>query len=97
MAKRNVLHRVESLWFKFTASISFFQFTLLCHNHRAKNIRIQTFFFWSVYSHLQTEYGNLQSKSPYSTQVQKNTDQEKHRIRIFSGSGFSTKLTRRMD
>ena len=60
MAKRNVLHRVESLWFKFTASISFFQFTLLCHNHRVKNIRIQTFFFWSVYSHLQTEYGNLQ-------------------------------------
>ena len=44
MAKRNVLHRVESLWFKFTASISFFQFTLLCHNHRVKNIRIQTFF-----------------------------------------------------
>ena len=31
--------------------------------------------FWSVFSRIQTEYGELQSKSPYSVRMQEYTDQ----------------------
>ena len=33
-------------------------------------------FFWSVFSHIWTEYGNLQSKSPYSVRMRENADQK---------------------
>ena len=33
-------------------------------------------FFWSVFSHIPTEYGNLLRKSPYSVRIQENTDQK---------------------
>ena len=44
-----------------------------------KSIQILSF-FWFVFSCMQTEYGNLRSKSPYSVQIQENTDQKKLRI-----------------
>ena len=31
-------------------------------------------FFWSVFSRIWTEYGDLQSKSPYSVRMQENAD-----------------------
>ena len=31
--------------------------------------------FWSVFSHIWTEYGEIQSISPYSVQMRENTDQ----------------------
>ena len=37
-------------------------------------------FFWSVITSARTEYGFIRSKSPYSVQIQKNTDQKKLRI-----------------
>ena len=37
-------------------------------------------FFWSVYSCIQTEYGDLNSKSPHSVRIQDNTDQKKLHI-----------------
>ena len=33
--------------------------------------------FWSVFSHIWTEYGDLWNKSLYSVQIWENTDQEK--------------------
>ena len=33
-------------------------------------------FFWSVFSHTRTEYGDLKSKSPYSVQMWENADQK---------------------
>ena len=36
--------------------------------------------FWSVFSYILTEYGDLRSKFPYSIRMQGNTDQEKLRI-----------------
>ena len=33
-------------------------------------------FFWSVISHIQTEYVDLRSNSPYSVQMWENTDQK---------------------
>ena len=37
-------------------------------------------FFWSVFSGIWTEHGDLIHKSPYSVQIQENTDQKKLRI-----------------
>ena len=37
-------------------------------------------FFWSVFSCIRKEYGDLLHKSPYSVQIQENTDQKKLRI-----------------
>ena len=37
-------------------------------------------FFWSVFSHIWTEYGDFRSKFPYSAQIWENADQEKLRI-----------------
>ena len=37
-------------------------------------------FLWSLFSCIRTEYGDLWSKSPYSVQMQENTDQKKLRI-----------------
>ena len=34
-------------------------------------------FFWSLFSCIQTEHGDLRSKSPHSVQYMKNTDQKK--------------------
>ena len=47
--------------------------------HCMKSVQIRKF-FWSVFSCIRTEYGDLQSKSPYSVQIQQNTDQKKLHI-----------------
>ena len=39
-----------------------------------------TEFFWSVFSHIQTEYGEILHISPYSVRMQKNKDQKELRI-----------------
>ena len=39
-----------------------------------------TEFFWSVFSRIGTEYGDLLRKSPYSFPIRDNTDQKKLRI-----------------
>ena len=39
--------------------------------------------FWSVCSHIRTEYGNLLSESPYSVRIRKNTDQKNSAYRYF--------------
>ena len=38
-------------------------------------------FFWSVFSRIWTEYGDLLRKSPYSVQLCENTDQKNSEIR----------------
>ena len=52
--------------------------------HCMKSVQIRSF-VWSVFSYIQTEYGELLRKSPYSVQIQENTDQKKLRIwRLFT-------------
>ena len=46
--------------------------------HCVKSVQIRSF-FWSVFSCIRTEYGDLRSKSPYSVQIQENSDQKKLR------------------
>ena len=40
-------------------------------------------FFWSVFSRIRTEYGDLRRKSPYSVWMQKNMDQKNSEYRHF--------------
>ena len=50
-----------------------------CIRYCAKSGQIRSF-FWSLFSCIWTEYGDLRSKSPYLVQIQENTDQKKLRI-----------------
>ena len=43
-------------------------------SHCVKNSQIRSF-FWSLFSCIRTESGDLQSKSPYSVRIQENKDQ----------------------
>ena len=47
--------------------------------HCVKSIQIQSF-FWSVFSRIRTEYGEIRSMSPYSDQMRENADQKNLRI-----------------
>ena len=44
--------------------------------HCVKSVQIRSF-FWSVFSHIRTEYGDLQSKSPHSVQMREDPDRKK--------------------
>ena len=46
-----------------------------------ESVQIRSF-FWSRFSYIRTEYGDLR-KSPYSVRIQQNTDQKKLRIWTF--------------
>ena len=48
-----------------------------------------TEFFWSVFSSIWSEYGDLPSKSPYSVQIRENTDQKNSKFEHFSRSDCS--------
>ena len=47
--------------------------------HCVKSGQIKSF-FWSVFSHIQTEYGDILRISPYSVQMWEKRDQKKLRI-----------------
>ena len=47
--------------------------------HCVKCVQIRSF-FWTVFSRIRTEYGEIRSISPYSVQMRENTDQKKLRI-----------------
>ena len=50
-------------------------------------------FFWSVFPHIRTEYGEIQSISPYSIRMRENTDQKNSEYGHYSRSGsISIKL-----
>ena len=48
-----------------------------CHCMKSVQIRC---IFWSVFSRIRTEYGEIRSISSYSVRMRENTDQKKHRI-----------------
>ena len=49
------------------------------YEHCVKSVQIRRF-SWSVFYRIQTEYGHLLYKCPYSVRIQENTDQKKHCI-----------------
>ena len=44
-------------------------------SHSVKIFRIRSF-FWSVFSRIRTEYGEILRISPYSVRMKENTDQK---------------------
>ena len=48
-------------------------------NNIVKSVPIRSF-FWSAFSRIRTEYGEIRSISPYSVRMRENTDQKKLRI-----------------
>ena len=50
-------------------------FSLFENKHCVKSIQIRSY-FWSLFSCIQNEYGDLLRKSPYSVRIQENTDQK---------------------
>ena len=56
------------------------QITLILFlTHFVKIIQIRSF-FWSVFSHIRTEYGEIRIISPHSARMPENTDQKKLRM-----------------
>ena len=49
------------------------------NEHCMKSVQIRSF-YWSAFSRIRTEYGDLRSKYSYSVQMRENTDQKKLRI-----------------
>ena len=47
--------------------------------HCVKSVQIRSF-FWSVFPHIRTEYGEIRSISPYSVGMRENTNQKNIRI-----------------
>ena len=57
----------------------FYEFINLLITHCVKCVQIRSF-FWSVFSRIQTEHGEIRSISPYLVRIRENTDQKKLRI-----------------
>ena len=53
-----------------------------------------TEFFWSVFSCILTEYGDLRGKSPYSVRIQENTDHKKLRIWTLHAVMFTSVISK---
>ena len=47
--------------------------------------------FWSIFSLIRTEYGEIRSISPYSVRIRENTDQNKSEYRYFLRKGTHQK------
>ena len=60
--------------------------------HYMKSVQIRIF-FWSVFFHIRTEYGEMRSISPYSVRMRENTDQKKIRIWTLFTQCFFFKLS----
>ena len=58
--------------------------------HCMKSVQIRGF-FWSVFSYIRNEYGNLRSKSPYSVRIQENRDRINSVFGYFSRSVTDSK------
>ena len=61
----------------FTGTVHIVQFYSVYHCVKSVHIRS---FFWSVFSRIRNEYGDIRNISPYSVRAWENTDQEKLRI-----------------
>ena len=50
--------------------------------HCVKSVQIQSY-FWSVFSRIRTEYGEILRISPYSVRMRENTDQNNSKYGYF--------------
>ena len=66
-------------------TLSLMTFLLLYYNSLRKKCTYSES-FWSVFSRIRTEYGEMQSISPYLVQIRENTDQNNSQYGHFSRS-----------
>ena len=52
--------------------------------------------FWSVFSHIRTEYRKIASITPYSVQMRENTDQKNSEYGHFSCSNSIKTISKRL-
>ena len=71
-------YHLRTLSFKFSFSI-YSLFKLNLFSYCVKSVQIRSY-FWSIFSCIRTEYGDLRNKSPYSVRMQQNMDQKQLRI-----------------
>ena len=57
------------------------------HHHCVKSVQIRSY-FWSVFSGIWTEYGDIRIRSPYSVRMRENTDQKQLVFWHFSWSAL---------
>ena len=62
--------------------------------HCVKSVQIQSF-FWSVFSRILTEYGEILRITSYSVQMRQNTDRKNSVFGHFSRSGNFIEITLR--
>ena len=74
------LYKVNFFVFKESGNLGCKKFYFLRLRKKCPNTEI---LFWSLFSHIWTEYGDLLRKSPYSFQMQENTDQKRLLIWTF--------------
>ena len=81
--KRKLLRGPENLFYTGKNSLSEFKILRVsCFDqvpHCVKSVQIPSF-VWSVFFRIRSEYGEIFRISPYSVQMQENTDQKKLRI-----------------
>ena len=88
LSKRNCFPQLKSAWHRLPTMyqsdsfdleflgannvyIRYINFPNIYHKHCAKGVHIQSF-FWSAFSRICSEYGDLLSKSLYSVQIREN-------------------------
>ena len=78
----NLLHKIKTYGFDqkvLTLIQSYFlnrhQIIMKIGDHCVKSVPKRSY-FWFVFSCIWTEYGDLLCKSPYSVQIEENTDQK---------------------
>ena len=65
---------LDSIINNYDQLVSLWEWSL--QKHCVKCVQIGSF-FWSVFSRIRTEYGEIRSISPYSVRMRENTDQKK--------------------
>ena len=56
---------------------------MLLQKQTLRENRLYSELFWSVFSYIWTEFGDIRSISPYSVRVLENTDQKNSKYRLF--------------
>ena len=88
-----LFHCVKSVQIRSFSGL-FFLYWYWIRRFSGKTVHIWSF-FWSLFSCIRTEYGDLIGKSPYSVRIQENVDQKKLRICIkILSQGFLFPWTR---
>ena len=67
--------KMHSSWVKYYETIKFLKFYCRFHDLTLRKKCPYAELFWSVFSRIRTEYGEILRISPYSVRMQENTDQ----------------------